>query len=41
MKSNAVAVMGYPDKTNKYRLNSNRKYSTGTNSKNTREKQKQ
>ena len=26
MKSNAVAVMGYPDKSNKYRLSTNRNY---------------
>ncbi len=30
MKSNAVAVMGYPAKPNKYRFNSNRNLSTGS-----------
>jgi len=27
MKSNTVAVMGYPDRPNKYRINTNRKSS--------------
>ena len=41
MKGNAVAVMGYPSKPNKYRFNSNRNFFAGTNSKKNREKQKQ
>ena len=40
MKSNAVLVMGYPTKPNKYRFNSNRDLSTGSNSKKSQEKQR-
>ena len=40
MKSNAVFVMGYPAKPNKYRFNSNRDLYTGSNSKKNQEKQK-
>ena len=40
MKSNAVFVMGYPTKPNKYRFNSNRNLSAGSNSRKNQEKQK-
>jgi hypothetical protein len=39
MNDKIIAVMGYPDKPNKYRFNSNRTSSTKSNSKNKREKQ--
>ena len=31
MKDNTVAVMGYPNKPNKYRFNSNRKTKSNSN----------
>ena len=34
MTDKIIAVMGYPDKPNKYRFNSNRKYSSESNYKN-------
>lgn len=40
MTNNAIAVMGYPNKPNKYRFNSNRTSSTGANSNNSKDKQK-
>ena len=36
MKNKAVAVMGYPNKPNKDRFNSNRTFSTNSNSRNTK-----
>ena len=41
MKSNAVAVMGYPKKPNKYRFNSNRNSSAGSNNKIQKDKQRE
>ena len=40
MKSNALVVMGYPNKPNKNRFNSNRTLSNSFNSKNAKVKQK-
>lgn len=39
MNDKIIAVMGYPDKPNKYRFNSNRRSSIESNSKNKTEKQ--
>lgn len=39
MTDKTIAVMGYPDKPNKYRFNSNRTLSTSSNSKKEREEQ--
>jgi len=41
MKSKVVAVMGYPDKGNQQRLNTNRTSSTGSKSNNKKEKRRQ
>ena len=40
MTNNAVLVMGYPTKANKYRFNSNRTSSTSSSNRNTQGKQK-
>lgn len=41
MENKAVAVIGYPDRLNKYRLNTNRTSSANSNNCQTKEEQNQ
>lgn len=41
MKSNTIAIMGYPDRLNQHRMNSNRNSSNISSGQNNKKKQKQ